>query len=135
MSKKVKAQAPRIAVLVEKTDTGFSAYCKDLNVFTEAGEVNELYANLIEALELYFEDDEVTFSKEDLDLSIDFRTFFQDYKILNARFLAERIGMNQSLLAQYTSGIKKPSEKQLKRILNGIHSVGKELSDISLMLK
>jgi predicted RNase H-like HicB family nuclease len=126
---------PRITVLVEKTETGFSAYCKDLNVFTEAGEVNELYANLIEALELYFEDDEVTFSKEDLDLSIDFRTFFQDYKILNARFLAERIGMNQSLLAQYTSGIKKPSEKQLKRILNGIHSVGKELSDISLMLK
>jgi transcriptional regulator with XRE-family HTH domain len=126
---------PRIAVLVEKTDTGFSAYSKDLNVFTSAGNVNELYANLIEALELYFEDDEVTFSKEDLDLSIDFRTFFQDYKILNARFLAERIGMNQSLLAQYTSGIKKPSEKQLKRILNGIHSVGKELSDISLMLK
>ena len=53
----------------------------------------------------------------------------------DARFLAERIGMNQSLLAQYTSGIKKPSEKQLKRILNGIHSVGKELSDISLILK
>ncbi len=126
---------PRITVLVEKTETGFSAYCKDLNVFTEASEVNELYANLIEALELYFEDEEVTISKEDLDLSIDFRTFFQDYKILNARFLAERIGMNQSLLAQYTSGIKKPSEKQLKRILNGIHSVGKELSDISLMLK
>lgn len=135
MSKKLNAQAHRIAVLVEKTDTGFSAYCKDLNVFTAAGNVNELYANLIEALELYFEDEEMTISKEDLDLSIDLRTFFQDYKILNARFLAERIGMNQSLLAQYTSGIKKPSEKQLKRILNGIHSVGKELSAISLMLK
>ena len=57
MNKNLNAQAPRITVLVEKTETGFSAYCKDLNVFTEAGEVNELYANLIEALELYFEDD------------------------------------------------------------------------------
>jgi predicted RNase H-like HicB family nuclease len=126
---------PRIDVMVEKTKTGFSAYCKDLNVFTEASEVNALYDNLIEALELYFEDEEVSISKEDLDLSIDFRTFFQDYKILNARFLAERIGMNQSLLAQYAAGLKKPSEKQLKRILNGIHSVGKELSEISLILK
>ena len=47
---------PRIDVLVEKTETGFSAYCKDLNVFTEASKVNALYDNLIEALELYFED-------------------------------------------------------------------------------
>lgn len=124
----------KIKVVVEKTSTGFSAYCIDLPVFTEANGVNELYDNLLEALTLYFED-ENPFQKEQLDLKIDFRTFFQDYKILNARFLAERIGMNQSLLAQYTSGIKKPSEKQLKRILNGIHSVGKELSDISLILK
>lgn len=124
----------KIKVVVEKTSTGFSAYCIDLSVFTEANGVNELYENLLEALTLYFED-ENPIQKEQLDLRFDFRTFFQDYKILNARFLAERIGMNQSLLAQYTSGIKKPSEKQLKRILNGIHSVGKELSDISLILK
>ena len=124
----------KVKVVVEKTSTGFSAYCIDLSVFTEANGVNELYENLLEALTLYFED-ENPIQKEQLDLRFDFRTFFQDYKILNARFLAERIGMNQSLLAQYTSGIKKPSEKQLKRILNGIHSVGKELSDISLILK
>jgi hypothetical protein len=48
-------------------------------------------------------------SKEDLDLHFDFRTFFQNYKAINTRFLAERIGMNQSLHAQYTSGVKTPS--------------------------
>jgi hypothetical protein len=42
--------------------------------------------------------------------------------------------MNQSLLAQYIKGNKKPSIAQKKRILKGIHKVGKELSDIRNLL-
>jgi hypothetical protein len=40
--------------------------------------------------------------------------------------------MNQSLLAQYISGIKKPSGQQTERILSGIRKLGKELSEIHL---
>jgi len=125
----------RIKVIVEKTNTGFSAYCESLSVFTEAPSVNQLYEALIEALNFYYEEEGVKITKEVLDLNFDFRTFFQNYKAINARFLAERIGMNQSLLAQYTSGVKTPSEKQLKKIVEGIHSIGRELNDLTLLTK
>ena len=125
----------KIKVIVEKTNTGFSAYCESLSVFTEAPSVNQLYDALIEALNFHYEEDGITITKEVLNLNFDFRTFFQNYKAINARFLAERIGMNQSLLAQYTSGVKKPSEKQLKKIVEGIHSIGEELNDLTLLTK
>jgi hypothetical protein len=35
--------------------------------------------------------------------------------------------MNQSLLAQYIAGKKTPSTNQTKRILTGVHEIGKEL--------
>ena len=125
----------KIKVIVEKTNTGFSAYCESLSVFTEAPSVNQLYDALIEALNFHYEEEGITITKEVLNLHFDFRTFFQNYKAINARFLAERIGMNQSLLAQYTSGVKTPSEKQLKKIVAGIHSIGEELNDLTLLIK
>jgi hypothetical protein len=42
--------------------------------------------------------------------------------------------MNQSLLAQYIKGIKKPSVAQTKRILQGVQQIGKELSEIRFLL-
>ena len=47
---------------------------------------------------------------------------------------AKRIGMNQSLLAQYISGTKKPSSTQTKRILSGVQQVGKELAAIQFFM-
>jgi len=38
--------------------------------------------------------------------------------------------MNQSLLAQYIKGIKKPSAAQTKRILQGVQKIGRELSEV-----
>jgi transcriptional regulator with XRE-family HTH domain len=52
--------------------------------------------------------------------------------VLNANFLAERIGMNPTLLSQYVRGVKNPSEKQTKKIIQGIHAIGKELADLDL---
>jgi hypothetical protein len=42
--------------------------------------------------------------------------------------------MNQSLLAQYIKGIKKPSAAQTHRILKGVQQVGKELSAVRFLL-
>jgi hypothetical protein len=39
--------------------------------------------------------------------------------------------MNQSLLAQYIKGIKKPSDAQTKRILNGVQQIGRSGSATS----
>ena len=48
-----------------------------------------------------------------------------NYKIINAKALSERIGMNQSLLAQYIKGIMKPSPAQTRIILKGVQQIGR----------
>jgi len=41
--------------------------------------------------------------------------------------------MNQSLLSQYVNGKKKPSKKQVERIVDGLHDIGKELIELTLV--
>jgi transcriptional regulator with XRE-family HTH domain len=70
---------------------------------------------------------------ENLKIHIDLQQFFQHYKVLNSRFLAQKIGMNATLLSQYVRGRKKPSARQTEKILNGIKSIGRELADLQLV--
>ncbi len=118
---------------VEKTDTGFSAYAEDYPIFTTGKSVPELINNAYEAAELYFEEEDEKLGPNDIRFEVDFQQFFKDYKVLNAKFLAEKIGMNATLLSQYVSGTKKPSSKQTEKILAGIHQIGQELSGINLL--
>ncbi len=67
-------------------------------------------------------------------ITLDLPKFFEFYKVINAKALSERIGINQSLLAQYIKGIKKPSPNQTQRILKGVQEVGKELASIQFIL-
>lgn len=55
---------------------------------------------------------------------------FVDHPELNASAVARRLGLSQSLLAQYISGAKKPSEFRIKEIISCIHQIGLELSRI-----
>ena len=71
--------------------------------------------------------------KRNLKITLDLPQFFEFYKVINAKALSERIGMNQSLLAQYIKGIKKPSANQTNRILKGVQQVGHELSSIRFL--
>lgn len=57
---------------------------------------------------------------------------FMDYPELNASAVARRMGMSQSLFAQYISGTKKPSEKRMNEIISTIKVIGDELSKIKL---
>lgn len=50
---------------------------------------------------------------------------------LNASAIARRLGISQSLFAQYVSGTKKPSKERLENILQAIHEIGRELIAIS----
>lgn len=47
--------------------------------------------------------------------------------------LAKRMGLNPSLMRQYVSGNRKPSQKRLEEIETAIHEFGKELSSVSLV--
>ncbi|MGC6532906.1 MAG: XRE family transcriptional regulator [Flavobacteriales bacterium] len=121
---------PPIHVQVEKTETGFSAYARDASVFTTATSVSALYTHLLEALELHNDLAPGSLATKDLRLHLDFQQFFQHYRVLNAKFLAERIGMNPTLLSQYVSGKKQPSQRQQARILMGIQTIGRELAEL-----
>lgn len=122
-----------INMTVEKTDTGFSAFSKTYPIYTTGQTIPELLGNALEAVELYFEDGDIKLSHSDIKLEIDLQQFFKYYKVLNAKFLAEKIGMNPTLLSQYVQGHKKPSQKQTDKILTGIQQIGQELSTINLL--
>jgi DNA-binding transcriptional regulator YdaS (Cro superfamily) len=123
----------KIEITVEKTATGYSAFTDELNVYTTASDINGLYTNLIEALNFSLEEKGIQVTIADLKLKLDLPQFFRYYKVLNANFLAKRIGMNPALLSQYVHGKKKPSLKQTEKIIDGIQRIGQELADIRLV--
>lgn len=79
---------------------------------------------------------------EDIDEDLSFEGFFktknpsQLYELfmshpeINASAVARRIGISQSLLAQYISGNKRPSKERLELIKDEIRLIGKELLSI-----
>ena len=124
-------------MIVERTNTGYSAYAKDYPVGTTGGTLSELTDNMLEVMNFYFEEMEEkgkVIAEKDLKITLDLRQFFEFYKVINATALSERIGMNQSLLTQYISGIKKPSATQTRRILQGVQKVGRELAELNFLL-
>ncbi len=124
----------KIDLIVERTKTGFSAYAEKYPVYTVGSSLDELKVNIMEALNLFFEERGKVITEQDLTITLDLPQFFSFYKVINAKALSERIGMNQSLLAQYINGIKKPSPRQTQRILTGIQQVGRELAEVRFLL-
>lgn len=127
---------PKITLIVIKEDTGYSATVAVGNNFiaTEGETLEELKAMALEAVNLTFEDKGFVYNEDEIILKPDLASFFEFYKVINAKALSERIGMNQSLLAQYINGNKKPSPTQVQRILKGVQQVGKELAAIQFLL-
>ena len=130
----MKKLKKKIKIIVEKTETGFSAFSEEYPIFTTGRTVPELLDNTYEATQLYFEE-KYEVSPGNLKFEIDFAQFFQYYKVLNSKFLAEKIGMNPTLLSQYVQGRKKPSDSQTEKILSGIHQIGQELSEMNLIFR
>ena len=123
----------KIKLIIEKTNTGFSAFSEDYPIFTTGRTIPELMDNALEAANLCFEDENIEIVQENLRFEVDFKQFFLHYRVLNSKFLAEKIGMNPTLLSHYVQGRKKPSEKQTEKIILGIHQIGQELSEINLI--
>ena len=131
----MKTIKKKIKMIVEKTDTGFSAYSIDFPIYTTGKSITDLIGNACEASNLYYADQQIKITQQNLKFELDFKQFFQYYKVLNSKFLAEKIGMNATLLSQYVTGHKKPSEAQTEKILMGIHQIGQELAEINLIYK
>jgi hypothetical protein len=126
---------PKILIKIVKEDVGYSASTLIENIFitTDGNTFEELKAGIVEAVNISFEDKGFVYNIEEIKFIYDLESFFDFYKVINAKALSKRIGMNQSLLAQYINGNKKPSNTQTKRILQGVQQIGRELSEIRII--
>lgn len=126
----------KINMIVTKEERGYSASATlgENFVGTQGENFEELKANVLEAVNLAFEDKDLVYSIDEIRFTLDMQSFFEFYKVINAKALSERIGMNQSLLAQYITGKKKPSPTQTERILKGVQQIGRELAEIRFLI-
>lgn len=127
---------PKIKITIVKEDIGYSAnaYMEEKLIATQGETFQELKEMILDVVNLSFQDEGITYTVDEIKFEYDLKSFFEFYKVINAKALSERIGMNQSLLAQYIKGIKKPSRSQTKRILNGVQKIGRELSEVNILL-
>ena len=96
--------------------------------------MEELKNNIVETVNLSFEDKGLQYDASEITFKIDLQSFFDFYKVINAKALSERIKMDKKLLTQYISGEKKPSATQTRRIFNGVQQMGRELAAIQYFL-
>lgn len=136
MDTKTTDKKPKIKLQIIKEDLGYTAsgQWKNRSLLTSADNWEELQSMIVEMLNLVFDDLGYTYIIEDIKFEYDLESFFDFYKVINAKALSERIGMNQSLLAQYIKGIKKPSISQTNRISQGVQQIGRELSEVRFLL-
>lgn len=86
-----------------------------------------------------YEADDYGLHWEDIDEDLSFEGFFDKrettklYKVfmahpeLNVSAIARRLGISQSLMAQYISGKKKASDARVTQILDTVREIGQEL--------
>lgn len=130
----MKQKTIKVTVIKEKLGYSATAMIGNNFVASEGDTYEELKAGILEAINLSDEIADFQYSIEHIKFEYDLESFFDFYRVINVKALSERIGMNQSLLAQYIRGIKKPSPKQIRKILSGIHQIGHELTDVKFLL-
>ncbi|MCY7349356.1 MAG: hypothetical protein LH606_01640 [Cytophagaceae bacterium] len=115
--------------VVEKTNTGYSAYAVKYPVATTGRTFEELKANALEAINL-FRFGTVPLLEGQLRFQLDLGEFLGHYDVLNLEALGRRIAIDPTLLAAYVAGTKKPSTRQQERILRGVADLARELSEV-----
>lgn len=126
-----------IKFIVEKTNTGYSAYAENFDkypVSTTGHTYEALRKNILNSLNTFLEYKKKPIATLlNIETKMDLSQFFDFYKEINAKAMGQRIGMNQTLLSQYVNGKKKPSGKQVDKIINGLKSLGRELQTIDFV--
>jgi predicted RNase H-like HicB family nuclease len=131
----------KILIIVEKTETGYSAYSEDvLGCVAVGGDMDQIKLSMLEAIEFHLEGlkefkeeiPEKLRGEYSLDFKLDIQTFFEWFDIvLSQTGLSKISGINRSLLSRYANDEKtKPSEKQLRKLESSIHKFGAELQSI-----
>lgn len=68
----------------------------------------------------------------EFDIHYDLQVFFREHDFLKISSIAEKAGLNPTLVRNYASGHKHPSMDQAKKIENAVRQIGRELQTISI---
>lgn len=70
---------------------------------------------------------------EEIEFRFDISSLFEYYSMFNVSALGRYLGINDSLMRQYRRGDTHISDKQLKKIEDGIHRLATELAALRLV--
>lgn len=123
----------KFQVSIEKQSDGtyiaYNTNVDGLSLIGVGNTVNEAKADFFnsmkEVAETYDEGEKVPQClKADPVFKFDLASLFEYYSVLNVSAFAKFVGINDSLMRQYKRGNTYISESQLKKIEDGIHTIG-----------
>jgi DNA-binding transcriptional regulator YdaS (Cro superfamily) len=97
----------------------------DDNLITESAPSMELLQKKIKKLLKDFHD--LSPLSVQFDIAYDLTAIFSEKKYLNLSEVAQLLGINRSLMAQYAAGNKFPSAERAREIEKAIHDLGRDL--------
>jgi hypothetical protein len=130
-----------VVLTIEASSTGFGVYGDDFPVTGYGKTIPEAKQDLIDAMNAVLELHKEEGSKPDprfnrgnlkFEYKYDLKSIFEHLFALDVTNFARLIGMNPSLLRQYKTGKTAASEKQKKKIEEGIHKLGRQLLEVRL---
>ena len=131
-----------IEVIIERNEDHFWGRIEG-NGFMPTGQgetVPALLQNIKDSIEDYVNHEgkkdkfwsKVDLNKIQFNLLYDLEAFFEEFSDLKISSIAERAGLNPSLVRQYATGNKYPSAEQAKKIEAALHGLGKKLQELAI---
>jgi predicted RNase H-like HicB family nuclease len=131
-----------LKVIICKAGKGFSADLPEVDGYVIARcTVEELKKDLPDGLKFHieglYEEEKQPWMSEEFDFEYvynDIQAFVEAYNgLINQSSLARISGINESLMRQYVSGIKKASPGTLQRVQNGIRKYSDTLRSVQFI--
>lgn len=122
-------------VIVEQTSDGFfSCFVKEDIPHVGLLGYGETSESAISSLIEFYEQSKIELAQEgkilpELEFVIhyDMPSFFNRFNFLNQSKIAERAGINPSLMRKYTSGVANAGQKQYEKLHAAVQSLAKEM--------
>lgn len=117
-------------IIKEAKGYGAFTYHNDDYIGTYASSFEDLKNNIIEVLNLHFEDENLSFYIEDIDFEYDLESFLNYYRIIGSDEFANMLNIDKEKIDSYKSGKEKPSPDEARKIIDAARQAGRELADI-----
>jgi predicted RNase H-like HicB family nuclease len=125
-----------ITLILEKTDEEYWVSVNELaGCYSSGTTVDEAIRNIKDAIAEYVSDlpegivvPELFYNeKVEYKIKYDLESLFEKFYFLNKSAIAEKAGINPSLVRQYSKGLANAGEKQREKIIKAIHEIANDL--------